>query len=578
MLGVVATVAVETGSAAHPVMIDFGDGSAPVAALAGEPVRHEYATPGAYAVSAWPVVWPSGRGEIAVTVKDHAPVVHCYSDPDDDWRCLLWVDEPADGTVYVVDWGDGSDSDRIQRDPPPYPRLPHDYTAEAAWTVTVTDQSTRRSTVGVFDTAGMGVLFQFRRGPSSPDITVTRMRVGAVWELDWGDGAAPLTGTVPASARLEAAYEGAMAPGAYTVVARELVDGQVRRTAERVLRIPNEFDVEMNVAMSWSREHHARTVSVTPYQTPAEQTCTVSWGDGSDDEQIHGGVTAVHTYTGATPETGWWLRVDEDAGPRRRYTRLLAEPSRVGVPHLSAWSRWSGEVVVYGIAGSSNADWYGIKWGDGTPFQDLAAVGRVWNAWHQYPGPGQYAVTVDGPGMAEPVTQTLVVPSYPQPSVTVVEDQDDASRMSARAVADNRDCGGPVVIDWGDGAVTEADDGQAVRHRYAQEGTYTVQVRCVADATARGRASTRVPYGPVSTLAADIGPHPDGSPMHAQITVTAYADKPLVVDWDEGGDPGQFRPPLVDHEYAFSGDYMPSVAYQDGTEAVTLSVSIPFGE
>jgi hypothetical protein len=90
------------------VMIDFGDGSAPVQALSGEPIGHTYLLVGTYTLTAWPLSDPGNTGEATVTISVVLPLVFAYSDPEDDWRALAWIDEPDDGTVYSVDWGDGT--------------------------------------------------------------------------------------------------------------------------------------------------------------------------------------------------------------------------------------------------------------------------------------------------------------------------------------------------------------------------------------------------------------------------------------------------------------------------------------
>lgn len=558
-----------------PVLIDFGDGSPLVRTMTGRPVVHDYSTPGARTVTAWPVEAPQMTASVDVVVKDHAPVLHAYADPDDEWRALLWVDEPANGTTYAIDWGDGSDPEPILRDPPPYPRVPHDYTATGTYTVTVTDLSTKRTSTVDYDVAEMGMLFTFPADDATPTLRVVRMRVGATWTVDWGDGTAPDTGTVPVHAQLVASHDIAMAPGDYTVTVTETVDGQPRRTASRVLTIPSVFNLNMNVGLVWTRTN--RQLQVTPYETPASETVTIDWGDGSPTEQVGGGQAATHVYASAPPAEGWMLRVTEDAGQLRRYTRLLGEPVYVGVPRGSAWARWSAELVVQGIAGDTNADWYAIWWGDGT-LSEFGAVGADWTAWHQYSQSGEYTITVDSPGMDEPVTRQLIVPDYPVPLISVAEDTADPNRMSILATVDNSACGGEVQIDFDDGATVTAGPDETISHTYASAGTYAVRVICAADTTARGRAYATVPWGEVTSLAAEIGPHPDGNPYRAQITVTAYDHgRTVVADWADGTPAAAFEPPLTDHTYDFDDDYVAEVRYSNGSESVSLPVTIPFG-
>lgn len=577
MTAVAATVLVSGevgGVRRHTVMIDWGDGTAPQQASSGQPVVHDYGESGDYIITAWPIEHPGGRGEAPVVVKAQAPTVHVYSDPDDDWRALLWVDEPGNGTVYRIDWGDGSAPEHIQRDPPPYPRVPHDYGAAGTYTATVTDTGTKRSTTVAFDAGGMGVLFTFPTDDAIPHLVVTRMRVGATWTLDWGDGTAVQTGTVPANASLRTSHTTVMAPGTYTVTVEEIIDGLPRRTLVRELVIPSVFSLQMNVSMAW-RMTDPHTISVTPTDTPPEVLCTVDWGDGSAPVEIAGGATASHTYTSISPE-GYLVSVEEQTDGQRRFHRLIGEPSFIGTPHLSAWSRWSAEIVIRGIPGLSNADWYGIDWGDGNN-QLIAAVGADWNAWHQYTAPGTYTLHIDAPGMDSPVLRSIQIPTYPQPVVTAAEDETDATRMTTLITVDNTACGGEVELAFGDGTVAIAGASATVSHQYATAGAYTVIARCLADPTARGRVNVEVPYGQEQTLAATIGPVSSTELRTARLTVTAYTDgKPVTVAWGDG-DAENFQPPTSPtHAYAFDDNYSVVIKYVDDTESLTIPITIPF--
>jgi urease gamma subunit len=564
-----------TAEGAPLLTLDFGDGTDPVTVPESEPALHVYAATGTYTITAS----APGHAPVKTTVviKDHTPVVHVFVDADDDWRTLLWVDEPGDGTEYVIDWGDGSQPHLIDRDPPPYPRVPHAYTAAGIYPVTVTDSATKRATETVFEAGQMGAWFSFPTDDAIPAVVVTRMKAGAGWELDWGDGTSVVSGVVPATARLQQTHDTVMAEGVHTVTVNEVVDGVVRRSLVRELVIPSIFSLQMNVAMSWRVADDPRTVTVTPTDTPADQTCTVDWGDGTPVEQVAGQATISHTYA-SIPVDGFLVTVDEDAGQLRRFHRLIGEPARVGQPQVSAWSRWSIAILIEGMPGLSNADWYGIDWGDGHN-QLLAAAGAHSNTWHQYSAAGDYVLRIDGPGMAVPVTREIRVPTYPQPVLAAVEDPGDDTGMTVLVTVDNTECGGDVALDFGDGTVVAAGPEETVSHQYAQAGAYTVLAVCVADATARGRAAVVVPFGDGTTLAAVIGHEPDADANTARVTVTDWqVGNPIDIDWDDGFDDTITPPTPVTHRFDFEGDYTPVVAYTDETEMVSLPVTIPFPE
>lgn len=574
MTGVSVTVAGEGGL---PVVLDFGDGTDPVVAQTGSPVSHDYLVSGSWTIRAWPVAQPGLAHSTSVTVKDHAPVVFVYSDPDDDWRALLWVDEPGDDTAYRIDWGDSTGPEMIQRDPPPYPRVAHDYASAGQWTVTVTDTATKRATPAAFETGQIGVLFTFPTDDAVPYLVATRLRVGAAWELDWGDGTPVQTGIVPANASLRRLHNQVLPAGAYTVTVNEVVGGVVRRSLVRELLIPSVFSLQMNVSMSWRAAGDPRTITVVPTDTPPEQTCTVDWGDGTGAQQVAGGTPLEHTYA-AIPPGGYLVSVDEDAGAARRFHRLIGEPTRVGVPHLSAWSRWSVEVLIEGLPGVSNADWYGVDWGDGN-VQLLAAIGAHWNTWHQYAAPGTYTLRIDAPGMEAPVQRVIVVPTYPQPVVTVAEDGSDPARMTATVTVDNTACGGDVELFFGDGTSILAGESAVVAHQYAGAGAYTVIARCLADMTARGRANIEVPYGGEQTLVVAVG-HDSGADLYtARATVTEWTPgKPVAVAWGDGASADIVPPTPVTHQYEFADVYEAQVKYNDNSEIVYIDVTIPFQE
>lgn len=583
MLGIVATVAVTStgqalaaGTKAVAVVIDWGDNTAPQTATAGTPVPHAYAAAGAYTATAWPLISPDGRGQAAVAVKTHAPLVHVYADPDDDWRALLWVDEDADGTVYAIDWGDGT-GQIIRRDPPPYPRVPHDYTTAGAYTATITDQSTKRATAVRFDAGQIGMLFEFPTSDHVPHLVAARMKVGASWSLDWGDGTPPATGTVPVNASLRTGHTGAMDPGVYTVTVTETVDGAPRRTARRELTIPSVFNLRMNVALSWRRTSAAtRTIAVTPVQTPPDVICVVDFGDGTAIAEVAGGTTVEHEYVFPFPASGYLIKVDEDGGDGRHFSRLMGEPAYIGQAQLSAWTPRAVDLYVEGIRGDTNSDWYAIDWGDGH-INDIGAVGAAWMAWHEYPARGDYTITVDGPGMAEPVQRPVTVPYYPTPVLNTVEDTTDPARMTTIADVQNDACGGPVTLRFGDDTppATVAEVSQTP-HQYPEPGTYTLIAVCDADPTARARDWATVPYGDVQTLFARVEPV-EGSPMAAQVFIDDYTPgEAVVVNWGDGA-AGQITPPVSDpHTYDFAGAYTVFVGYGDESETHEFDITIPW--
>lgn len=572
LLSITATVA---GAGASGARLAWGD-SAEQVVTGTDPVAHTYA-PGTYTVTATDVVQPTRQATATVTVKDHAPIVHAFADPDDDWRVLVWVHEHNDGTAYEIDFGDGTAHQIIQGDPPPYPRVMHEYTALGTYTITVLDTATRRSTTVSFECGRFGVLFQFHND-HTPQVHAARLRAGATWEVDWGDGTPAVRGTVSAVAQMVTARDAAMEPGTYAVAVREIVDGTVRREEKRDLVIPNMFNMNIRVGMDWTHQTTPK-VLVTPMDTLADQTCTVDWGDGSPTEQVAGHTQISHVYASIPPE-GWMLRVTEDAGLLRRFTRLLAAPASVSEPILASWAPRAVDLHVQGAQGRTNADWYLVTWGDGTTHL-FGAVGASSTAGHAYFAPGEYTITLDSPGMPEPITRRVVVPNYPpHPTVWAGQDTTDPQAMTALINVDNSTCGGPVTITIEDGTVLSGPEVGEVPHTFAEPGTYWVLVTCDADPTARDLITVTVPFGPVRTLVAEIGPDPSGDQMSARVTVTAHTPgRALAVDWAEGDGWEAMASTQATHRFDFDGEYRVRVSYQDDqTEIVKLPITIPWSQ
>lgn len=559
------------------IRIQWGDGTLDYHGPSSGGITHTYAATGTYTATVSRLGDPTVRIELPVIIKSGNPTIHAYSDPDDDWRALLWIDEPGDGTHYSVDWGDGTPPEDVRRDPPPFPRRPHDYTALGSYTIAITDTSSRRKTTLVYDVAEIGMLWQFATDDRIPHLVASRMKVGATWTLDWGDGTPPQTGTVPANASLRIDHDGIMDPGEYSATVTEIVNGTPRRTATRDLIIPSVFNLRMQVGLSWRRTTRSiRTITVTPVQTPPEVTCTVNWGDGSPTETVNGGSPIEHDYVFPFPPQGHTLHVVENTGEQRHFTRLMGEPSYIGHPHQSAWTPRSVDIYVSGIPGTTNADWYQIDWGDGN-ISNLGAVGAHWLAWHEYPHTGSFTIRVDGPGMSDPVTRSITVADYPSPAITTREDTTDTTRMTTIATVDNSRCGGQAELHFDDATPNIiVDEVSQTPHQYAAAGLHTLIVTCLADPTARARAYASVPYGPASTLQAHVHADPGGNLYTAQVVVDAYdVSKTITVAWDDGTS-GQITPPTASHLYAFGDDYLITVAYGDGSEEHGYPTTIPF--
>jgi hypothetical protein len=136
------------GGSGKGVRVLWGDDASPTNAPAEEPVRHIYPRPGLYSLVARDRGYPTAKGAVTVTVKDHDPAVRAGLDSTGA-SVLLWFDEPGDGGTFTVDWGDGAPHQPVQLQGDAEARGPvawHQYGRAGSWTLQITDDASRRVT------------------------------------------------------------------------------------------------------------------------------------------------------------------------------------------------------------------------------------------------------------------------------------------------------------------------------------------------------------------------------------------------------------------------------------------------
>ena len=577
------------GFSASGVRIQWGDG-ATTDTTSTDPIPHTYAEPGVYTVTVTDRRYPALSTTDVITVKDRLHQVRVYIDGDDDWRALVWIDEPDDGTDYIIDWGDGSVQRAIgQRRVPPRPRVSHQYTDADRWLVSVLDSSTKRAVDISINTGEVGVLFTY--DPNlRPRAWCRWLKTGAEWVIDRPGMPEPLRGIVPASGIVTSDSEQDFVPGRYAFTLHEIVNGLERRQAYREFSIPTVWDWRLQVETQWSTNDDKTTqrVSVTP--RGARVTCVVDWGDGSSTDTVQPADTVFHDYALPAPVEGWLLQVTETGiDDARTFHRLLASPRMVGQPVLNARGRRAVDVQVAGVDDPGSMDWYQVSWGDGTSgdgtesVDNIGAVGRWYPASHTYGRDGTYTITVDAPGMTEPVQRTVDVVTYPSPVLLVSEARRadgavlDPQRRTIRVSVDNTASKGPCTVDFGDGSVprvcSEVDD---FTFAYSREGTFVLVCHSNADPTAKDRAQVTVPFGAASTLRYEMERGVNEWTLLVRIT-EFDPEKQVVVDWGHQGAESVVPPSgEVSHQYPpFEGMYGVSVRYSDSSESHDEDIVVP---
>jgi hypothetical protein len=411
-----------TGFSQHGATLDFGDGSPLMSLAAAGTVTHLYPAAGSYTVTVTDRAWPSSRVSTLITVADHAPTATVFTGPADPWAVLLWLDEPTT-SGYSVDWGDNTvpQLEPGQGSDPPDPRVGHSYTRAGRWTVAVTDIATRRVTTTVIDTGELGVRVSFAPDSAQPQVQVVGLAAGSTCEITLGAGDTVAL-VAPSSGQLTHTNPDPLPAGDHPLLIEEIVDGDVRRRATRSVTVPDQADPRLGLVVTWAPAAGGVGQTVTVQATGARVECTVSWGDGTTPSSLPVGGSVDHDYVLPVPGGGYLVWVSEvaaalpDGAVPRRATRLVGAPRYVGVPQLSA--RTPGAVVLHiaGVDGPTGADQYRIDWGDGTEPDEAGAVGAWYPARHVYAADGVYTITVDGPGMPDPVTRPVRVLRYPAPT------------------------------------------------------------------------------------------------------------------------------------------------------------------
>lgn len=584
-----AVTATVLGFSTAGVRLDWGDGTT-TDTTSTDPVGHTYTDPGVYTITATDLRYPALTASDTVTIKDRLHQVQVFIDGDDDWTALVWLNEPEDDTDYLIDWGDDTvDRVRGQQRVPPRPRVAHQYSAAARWVITVTDTDTKRVVTCPINTGEIGVMFTY--DPNlRPRSWCRWLKTGAEWVIDRPGLPDPLTGTVPASGIVTTDSDHDFTPGVYAFTLHENVDGIQRRRAYREFNIPTVWDWRLQVEMTWatSPDKTSQTVTITPHG--ARTTCLIDWGDDSDPGEVEPTATVSHTYSLPTPAEGRLLRITETGvDDARVFQRLLAAPRLVGQPVLNARGRRTVDLHVAGVDSPANADWYQVRWGDGTdgdgadPVDQVGAVGRWYPASHTYARDGDYTITVDAPGMVEPEIRTVTVATYPSPKFLVSEARTvdgavlDPERRTIRVLVDNTESGGPCTIDFGDGSVprvcAETDD---FTFRYPRDGSYVLVCHSNTDPTAKDRAEVTVPFGTPSSLRYELGRGADEWTVLVRITAFDPA-KQVVVDWGHQGLETVVGPSgEASHQYPpFEAAYGITVRYSDSSEAHDETVDLP---
>lgn len=395
-----------------PVVINWGDGSAPQEAQDGAWVTHTYTTDGEYTISVadkeTPVVITTR--DITVPLPADDPTVTLTGpDPDNRYVVAATVTLPPQAArTATLDWGDGSDVQEVTVGEDGTVTVLHTYTVPGVYTVTVRrgDIDTYRgraairvpvteapdATVAVDpeDTAGMSVILTYDNAGRGP-VSIT-----------WGAGGTPQQAEETGTASHTYAQ-----PGDYVIRVQSL--GDAAASTEVPVTVPMDLPAEpLTVTVTGDNSDPTGMTVVATVDNNGQGPVTVAWGDGQEDAGVTG--SATHTYTAAGTYTV--TATDED-DPARTGSAEVTVPVEVEQPAPQVTLAQDPDDAT-GMTVTATVDNglfgpVGIAWGDGEESTDVPGDGTV---SHQYAEEGTYTVTVTDEDNAEAPagTATVTVP------------------------------------------------------------------------------------------------------------------------------------------------------------------------
>lgn len=309
---------------------------------------------------------------------------------------------------------------------------------------------------------------------------------------------------------------------------------------------------------------------------------TVDWGDGTVEDLPAGLTGKTHKY-----------------GARGTYNvAIYPSGSPSLVTYTSVTVPYTGDVPVQPLlldvaedvtdtarrtaeASWNNTDFGTVRvdWGDGTT--GLTAQAENGTATHQYASSGQYTVTViDESDSTRVQHRTVTIPFGLLMSTAT--DPLDATLRTLLVTVDNGDKGS-VLINWGDGTATttNAGDGTSVsKHKFAQNGGYTVTATDTDDATRHASKLVTVPLAPPPPTITAEEDTSDVDGMTVAARVDNHGNGSVTLDWGDGSSDSANAgdgTTVTTHAYTDEGTYtVTATDDSDSSLTATREVAVPF--
>ena len=216
-----------------------------------------------------------------------------------------------------------------------------------------------------------------------------------------------------------------------------------------------------------------------------------------------------------------------------------------------------------------------ISFGDGSPTVDYSSEMATKGVDHVYAREGDFTVEVSALGAGGSAKRQSVISIMPLPKIEL--GIEPAGRSDGKVVATPRAAQATSIqLDFGDGAVLPATDGQALTHAYAKDGTYAIRMTATRQEKEEKVEKTVTVKQPLVVLTApDLSVEVSGD----SVVAIPKADQAtsIQLDFGEGGAavPAKDRQP-ANHTYATAGSYTVkmTVSRQGKTEVVEKTVEV----
>jgi PKD repeat protein len=293
-------------------------------------------------------------------------------------------------------------------------------------------------------------------------------------------------------------------------------------------------------------------------------TYTVDFGDGSDEEVFNDESDIVHTYENQTDKSKIFYLTITTSNQCGKVTsipyEIVVEPqsvySKLALQASDSFGCAPFRIDFTTLNQSTGANLFTWDFGDGSPVRQTRSVNEEIS--HVFAKPGDYTITLTATNGCSTVSSTQVVTVYPQVNTSFTIDKVQECVGKEISFTNNSDAQFSSLWDFGDGtSSTETNP----KHIYTTGGTKTITLRATRNYPNGGSCTavfTRTveilaaPVSSFSTNAATLNCNP------FTLEVTANATDAVNIEWNFGDDDAEGNLAYglkASHTYTKPGDY-----------------------